>query len=274
MISGWELFLKSWEFHPSVVAGCIMLLAAYLIPARCVFNSKTIMFVLGVLTIFLALVSPIDTIGDDYLFSAHMVQHMMLGIIAPVFIVTGIPQKWVLTWLKSPTVAKVESIFSRPDIALFLANGTFWVWHLPSLYNLTLQNEGVHIAEHLMFMVTGTMLWWPVFKPIPQGRLSPLGAFVYLSINTSLCSLLGIIFTVSDTPYYAGYAHPNDELGALSLIRDRWGLTQIADQKLGGALMWEPAGAIFLWAMMVVMLDWFKRESKVESLEKVTEEQR
>ncbi len=255
-----KLFLISWEFEPTVVIGCIVLLASYLIAVRRKFNAKTINFVLGVLTIFLALVSPIDGLGDDYLFSAHMVQHMMLGIVAPVLLVAGIPTSFVRTWLKFPIVARLEKILGYPPLALIAANFTFWIWHLPVLYNLTLENETIHIIEHMMLLVTGCMLWWPIFKPIPEGRLTHMPAIGYLGIAAVISTILGVIFTISDTPYYEGYAHPHDELGALKMIREDWGLTQLADQKLGGAIMWEPAGAIFLWAIMKVFIDWFKED--------------
>jgi cytochrome c oxidase assembly factor CtaG len=224
------------------------------------FNRKTLNYSLGVLVIFLALVSPIDTLGDDYLFSAHMLQHMMLGIVAPVLLVAGIPASFVQAWLRIPFIAGLENVLGYPPLTLIIANATFWIWHLPVLYNMTLENEAVHIVEHLMFLTTGVMLWWPVFKPVSKGRLTPLGAIVYMAIAAFISTILGIIFTVSDTPYYASYAHPNDELGALKLIREDWGLTQLADQKLGGAIMWEPAGAIFLWAIMVTLVKWFKED--------------
>lgn len=261
-MNGWKLFLISWEFEPSVVIGCLLLWAIYFFAVQFKFNGKTLNYTLGVLVLFLALTSPIDTLGEDYLFSAHMVQHMMLGIIAPLLIVVGLPASLVQTWLRFPLIARLEQILGYPPLALVVANATFWVWHLPTLYNLTLENEVVHIFEHLTFLVTGTMLWWPVFKPVPQGRLTPLPAIIYLGISAFISTILGIIFTVSETPYYDCYAHPDDELGALKLIREEWGLTQLDDQKLGGAIMWEPAGAIFLWAIMKIMVDWFKAESK------------
>jgi cytochrome c oxidase assembly factor CtaG len=261
----WKLFLSSWYFDLPVVIGCALLSIAYLVAKRGKVDGKCITFLLGILTLFLALVSPVDAIGEDYLFSVHMIQHMMLGMIAPVLIVAGIPESFVRAWLKIPFIAILERILGNPLVALFIANATFWVWHLPALYNLTLENDTVHIFEHLLFIITGTMLWWPVFKPIPEGRLAPMPAIIYLGIAASLCTTLGIIFTVSETPYYACYANPSDDLGALKMIRVDWGMTQLDDQKLGGAIMWEPAGAIFLWAIMVAMVEWFKEDEARQS---------
>jgi len=261
-MTAWKLFLSSWDFTPSVVIGCAVLLAVYLFFVRFKFNSKTVNFTLGVLIVFLALVSPVDALGEDYLFSAHMLQHMMLGYVAPPLLVSGMPESFVRSWLRFPPIARLERIFSYAPLALVLGSATFYVWHLPTLYNIALENEVVHVFEHLTFLVTGIILWWPVFKPIPEGRLTALPAIIYMGIAASLGSILGIIFTISDTAFYSFYAHPHDELGALKLIREDWGLTQLDDQKLGGAIMWEPMGAIFLWAMMVVLVDWFKQAEK------------
>ncbi|HEY9773490.1 MAG TPA: cytochrome c oxidase assembly protein [Planktothrix sp.] len=259
----WKLFCTAWEFSPSVVVGCALLLAVYFYAERGKPTRKAVNFTLGVLTIFFALVSPIDTLGDDYLFSAHMVQHMMLGMVAPVLLVAGIPESMARAWLKVPLLARLEKILGNPWLAVILANATFWIWHLPALYNLTLENETVHVIEHMMLMITGTMLWWPVFKPIAEGRLKPMAAIVYMFVAAIPSTALGIIFTMADTPYYSGYAHPDDDLGALRMIREDWGLSQIADQKLGGAIMWEPAGAIYLWAIMVVLVEWFREDNLV-----------
>jgi cytochrome c oxidase assembly factor CtaG len=261
-MTGVETILSAWEFEPSVVLGCPLILTAYLYAVRFRLNFKTINFTLGVLTVFLALTSPIDALGDTYLFSAHMVQHMMLGMIAPVLMVAGIPDFFVVALQKVPVLGSLERILSNPLLAFTIANATFWAWHLPVPYNLTLANEHVHIAEHMMFIVTGAMLWWPVFHPIPERRMHPLPAMLYLAAAAALSTILGIIFTVSETPYYSCYANPDDELGILKMIREDWGINQLADQKMGGAIMWEPAGAIFLWAIMAVMIDWFKSDSK------------
>lgn len=255
----WQL-LSSWEFEPSVVIGCALLWVVYLIAIRFKLNFKTLLYSLGVLSIFLALTSPIDPLADHYLFSAHMLQHMMLGIVAPPLLVAGLPASLVESYLRFPLIAKAERIFGYPPLTLIAGIGTIWLWHLPYLYNLSLENENIHTFEHLMIMVTGTMLWWPVLKPIKEGRLSPMAGLIYLGIASTMGMILGIIFTLSETPFYSYYANPEDELeGALDLIRNKWNLTQLDDQKLGGAIMWEPMGVVFLCAVMAAMVDWFKQ---------------
>jgi putative membrane protein len=202
-----------------------------------------------------------------------MLQHMLLSIVAPPLMVAGLPASMVEAWLRFPIIARMERILSYAPLTLVAWVATIWAWHLPYLYNLALENERIHVFEHLMIIVTGFMLWWPVLKPIQAGRLAPMAALGYMGVAASLGMILGIIFTVADTPFYSFYEHPHDELGALKMIREDWGLTQIEDQKLGGAIMWEPMGAIFLWAILAVLIEWFK-QSKHEVLQKTQESDR
>jgi cytochrome c oxidase assembly factor CtaG len=263
-MSGRELFTSGWEFHPSVVAGCLLLLAAYLVAVRFRVNRITFFFGSGVMVMFLALVSPLDSLGDDYLFSAHMAQHILVDMVVPPLFVLGIPAGMAAAMLRFPPAAWAERILGKPVVAWTLGIATLWIWHLPYLYNATLENKGIHIFEHLTFLVTGTIFWWPVFSPLPERRMTPLGSMIYLSLGAIANALLGIIFTISATPFYSGYANPKDELGALSLIRDTWGLSQIADQQLGGAFMWAFGSVIFFWAIMVMVARWL-RETETQT---------
>jgi cytochrome c oxidase assembly factor CtaG len=254
-----ERILLNWEFEPSIVIGCVLIWGAYLVATRFKLNLKSFSFTLGVLCIFLALTSPIDLLADHYLFSVHMLQHMMIGIIAPPLMIAGLPASIVEAWLRSRVINKVERMLGNPPVALVAGIGTIWFWHLPYFYDLALQNEHVHTFEHIMFIVTGSMLWWPVLNPIAEKRLKPMMAIIYMGIASTLGMILGIIFTLSDTSFYSYYANPEDELeGTLKLIREDWHLTAVDDQKLGGAIMWEPMGCIFLWVIMSALNDWFK----------------
>lgn len=264
-MTAWQLLVTNWELHPSVVIGCVLLLGIYYCAAGFKLNGKAINFTLGVLIIFIALCSPIDELSDDYLFSVHMLQHMLLYLTAPALMIAGLTEPMVQSWLGFPLIARIERILGFPPLALIIAVVTFWAWHFPSLYNATLQNEVIHIFEHITFMIAGAILWWPVFKPIREHRLAPVAAIVYISIAASLDGLLGIIFTIADTPFYASYANPAGEPEAVAMIRKQWGLTQLYDQKLGGSIMWGFGSVIFLWAMMEVMIGWF-REGEEESL--------
>jgi cytochrome c oxidase assembly factor CtaG len=265
-MTGWELFKVSWDWEPSVVAGSVLLLAGRLAAGRFRVERTLLFFAAGVGVMLLALVSPLDTLGDDYLFSAHMMQHILLDLVAPPFFVLGLSADMVRKLLSWPPANRTERIISRPALAWVLGIGTLWLWHLPVLYDATLKSEGIHVFEHLTFLVTGTILWWPVFCPLKERQMPALAAVAYLVLAALANALLGILFTLSSTPYYSGYAHSQDKLRALSLVRNQWGLDQLTDQQLGGAFMWVIGSIIFLAAILAKVTRWYQEtETQPES---------
>lgn len=255
-MNSWMKVISQWHFEPSIVIGCLALLVGYFTATRFKITWKALIFVVGVLIWFVALESPIDEIGEDYLFSVHMLQHMMLEFIGPVFLVAGLTPSVVRGMLKFKPIEVIERILGNPIVALATATVVMLFWHIPRFYDIALENGPIHIFEHLTFMASGIMLWWPVFKPIPEGRFGPLLGAGYLSLACFLASIPGMIFTISDAPFYTAYAHPKDELGILSLIREQWGIGQLEDQKLGGAVMWVLCTMNFLWAVMALIVEW------------------
>jgi len=253
-----QLVTQTWEFHPSVVIGTLLLLIGYLAAVRFRMDRSTAFFSAGLAVMFVALVSPLDPLSDDYLFSAHMLQHILLDFIAPALFVLGLPAALIERWMRIPFMDFAERILGTPVLAWCLGIFTLWAWHLPAFYNATLTSEAVHIFEHLTFLVTGTILWWPVLTPLNRRRLQPMRGVVYLTLAALFNGILGIIFTVSDTAYYPAYAHPEDEIGALSLIRESWGLDPLNDQKLGGAIMWVGGSMILFWAIMALVVRWYR----------------
>lgn len=262
-MSAWDLFKRGWDWHPSVVAGSFALLGGYLTAVRCREGRSALLFGSGVLVMLLALVSPLDPLGDDYLFSAHMAQHILLDLLAPALFVLGFPPRLGRRLLAVPWVAAAERVLRQPGLAWLLGVGTLAIWHMPGLYDATLDSEGVHIFEHLTFLVTGTIFWWPALGPLPLHRLPPLTAVVYLALGAMANAVLGIVLTLAGTPFYAGYANPRDELGALGLIREQWGISQVVDQQLGGALMWVVGSLIFLGAIAIALVRWARGEAEV-----------
>ena len=252
-MTGWELFKSSWDWEPTVVGGCAALLASYLTAVRLRFDKKTVYFTSGMAVLFLALVSPLDALGDDYLFSAHMLQHILLDLVAPPLLLLGMPKWMFVKALRWPPAAWLERVARVPMVAWVLGAGTLWIWHLPLFYNATLESESIHVFEHLTFLVTGTIFWWPILMPFEDRRMAPVPAMVYLVLASGPNALLGIVLTLANTAFYSPYLHPKDELGALSLIRDKWGLEPVIDQQLGGALMWVIGSVVFFWGVMAMV---------------------
>jgi cytochrome c oxidase assembly factor CtaG len=257
-MTGWRLLISAWDWEPSVVAGCAALLLAYFAALRFRFPKVAWYFTAGIIVLLLALVSPLDTLGDTYLFSAHMLQHILLILIVPPLLLLGMPRDLAQRVLRRPHVGRAERVLSRPVLAWTLGVGTMWLWHWPPLYNATLANEVIHIAEHLMFLVTATIFWWPVIGPIEEFRLSPLRAVVYVFSACVAHTVLAILLTFSPLGMYPAYLQPVDTLNILPLLRDRWGLTPRADQQWGGLLMWVPACLVYLSVLLATLARWYR----------------
>lgn len=253
----WQLLAVTWNWQPSVLLGCTAVTVGYLATLHFRFSKVVPFFVTGILLLLLASVSPLDTLSHTYLFSAHMLQHLLFVLIVPPLLLEGIP-----TWLARRTlrwsfVRRTEQMLGQPLVAWLAGAGAMWIWHLPALHNAASESVGIHIAEHMSLLVMGTMFWWPVIAPVTEKRLAPLCAVLYLFSACVACTLLGIILTFAPPGLYPAYLHPHDTLGVLPLLRHSWGLSPAIDQQLGGLLMWVPACLVYLSAIIAVLVRWY-----------------
>jgi cytochrome c oxidase assembly factor CtaG len=131
---------------------------------------------------------------------------------------------------------------------------------VPLFFNAALANEGLHVFQHLSFLVTGVIFWWPVLTPVEGHRMAPLGAICYLFGACLSCSLLGAALTFARPGLYPSYLNPDDRLGILPLLRDQWGLDPRNDQQLGGLLMWIPGCFVYLTAILTTVAHWYGAE--------------
>ncbi len=252
----WRLLTTAWDGEPSVLIGCTALVAYYVAMTRRRPSRQAGCFFAGVFVLLFAQCSPLDALGDTYLFSAHMIQHLLLLLIVPPLLILGIPSWLAERWLAMPRVRRAERLLRQPAIAWLLGLGAMYVWHAPALYNATLAHAGIHIVEHLCFLVTGVIFWWPVCAPLPESRYAPLPAMLYLFTAAVAGSLLGIILTFASPGLYPAYLHPVDTRGFLSLIRDGWGVSPAVDQQFGGLIMWVPGGLVYLGAIIGTFARW------------------
>lgn len=251
-----KLLFTAWDFEWSINAGCVFALMLYFWKVQASLWHR-VSFVLGIVVLFLSLQSPLDLLGDTYLFSAHMAQHLFLILIVPPLFLLGISEREVRSWLRAPSVAGVERILGNPYVGWLAGVSTMTLWHIPVLYNYALAHEEVHIFQHLMFLVTATMFWWPVLHPVPERRLATGPAVGYLFAAAAENSVLGITLTFMPVGHYPAYLHPADQFGVLNLIRDDWGISPALDQRLGGLLMWIPGCSIYFIAILALIANWY-----------------
>jgi cytochrome c oxidase assembly factor CtaG len=273
VMSTWEMLGATWNWHPSVLIGCAALVSTYLTAGRRLAVPlppvRFTLFASGLVVLLLSLVSPLDTLGDRYLFSVHMLQHLLLVLVVPPLLLGGLPPSLVDALLTYPRIARLEHILGNPLLAWPAAMGTLWIWHLPTLYNTALLYPGIHILQHLTFLITATMFWWPVIvAPHGQWRLSVPAAILYLFSGSAANAVLGIILTFASVGLYPLYLNPAAHLDVAffqpsqvaaieQVIRGGWGLSAASDQQIGGLLMWIPGGLAYLLAVCGILARWY-----------------
>jgi len=243
---------RQWDLHPSVVIGLALLGGLYVYlgglaaPRRRVASFAGALLVLGV-----SLNGPLHNLSDGYLFSAHMVQHLVLTLVFPPLLLYGTPAWVVQPLLRPHWVRRLARWATRPLAAGTLFSVPITLWHFPQFYEAALEHHALHIVQHLVFLATGVVMWWPVLSPSPElPRASYLTQLLYLFALGLPMSVAGALITLSGAVLYPFYA----------TAPRVWGLAPLADQQLGGLGMWV-GGTIYLWvAATVVWFRWSARE--------------
>jgi len=213
-------------------------------------------FAAGWTAMIVALVSPLDALSE-ILFSAHMVQHEVLILVAAPLAVLGRPLAvlvWALPpagrdragrWARAPAVASAWSLLTAPLAVCLLHAAILWLWHLPSLYQATLDDDWIHACQHLCFFASAALFCWSLV----HGRFGRLGygAGVLYVFATSLHSgVLGALLTFAPRLWYPIY----------EARTAGWGLSALEDQQLAGLIMWVPAGVVFLLLGLALFAAW------------------
>jgi putative membrane protein len=245
-----EFLQIGWTWYPSVMIGFGLwsLLYAWANRGKRTPPIQQVAFHLGTLVGLIALVSPLDELGDEYLFSAHMVQHLLLMFVTaplwligtPGWLVDGIiPKRWdgLVKRLASPMSAFVAFV------------GVMWFWHIPAVYEMAQESETIHIFEHLTFIGSALVGWWPVAGAATSrvSKPSPPVRMLYLFLMAIPCTGLAAVLTFARTPLYPYYV----------TAPRIFGLSAVQDQHLGGLLMWLPTHMFLLLAIGITFFKWF-----------------
>jgi putative membrane protein len=203
-------------------------------------------FAAAMLVLLAALVSPIDRLGEDYLFSAHMVQHILLGDIAPLLLLLSLSRVIMrpATRRFSRLERRLGALASPPAfIALWLA--LIYFWHVPALYDAALEHTAVHALEHACFFTAGVAVWWPLIQPVPmRRRMTGLQPLMYIFAAKVGLAALGIYLAWSQSLAYDWYAR----------VPRIWGLSAIEDQNVGGAVMLVEQSIVLVIVMVVLLV--------------------
>jgi putative membrane protein len=255
---------SAWQFTPGVVIPLALTALLYVRGARLsrgISSCRAALFWSGWIVLTLSLVSPLHSLGE-VLFSAHMVQHELLILAAaPLLVLSrplvpllwGLPFEWRRTagrWSKVWAVERTWRGLTAPSAAWLLHAVALWAWHAPGMFQATLTSEWAHTAQHLSFLGTALLFWWSLFYT--HGRLSYGASFLYVFTTSVHTSILGALLTFAPSLWYPAYGERTAA----------WGISPLADQQIGGLVMWIPAGIVYLGLGLLLFARWL-RESDV-----------
>jgi cytochrome c oxidase assembly factor CtaG len=250
-----------WQFAPVVTASVAVLAILYLVgiarvrrrhPARPWPALRSLSFFAGLLAVVLATESSIGAY-DDVLFSVHMVQHLMLIMVAPPLMVAGRPVTLLLhasrnplhTWTKTVIRSRVVSAVTCPPVAAILYAATIVGTHLTGFMNLTLQHEGIHDAEHVLYLVVGYLYFLPLLGSEPiRWKMSFPSRFLLLALSMPVDTFVGVVLLQANHELFGAYAKTGRT----------WGPSLLSDLHAGGAIMWVGGDAIMFVLVLCVFV--------------------
>jgi putative membrane protein len=243
--------LGDWHLDPLQLAPLLLVGIGYALRARTlrlrgqpVARWRRFSFGLGLAIAFLALASPLHELGDERLFSAHMLQHVLLGDLAPLALVLGLTGPLLRPVLAVPTLARLRAL-AHPLVALPLWALNLYVWHLPVLYEAALEHDAVHALEHVCFFGFGALMWAPVIEVLPGPAWFGTGwKLGYIVVVRVVETILGNIFFWAGSVFYGTYER----------AERIWGLSALADQGTAGAIMMIEGSVVTIGALAWLFL--------------------
>ena len=207
-------------------------------------NCRIVYLLAGLGVFVLTLMSPLNALAAGYLFSAHMLQHILLLLIVPALLLMSLP--------RSVSLGPRSWLISNPFIGWISGVGAMWLWHARPLCNAAVSSQLVNAVQISSLLLLGAIFWRQILAPREEERMSPPGAVLYLFSACVACSILGILITFSPVSVCPIYAQPMaDRLGILNLIQSNWGITPDKDQQIGGLLMWVPMCLVYLARLLL-----------------------
>jgi putative membrane protein len=243
--------LTSWSFDPLQLGPLALAGLAYGLRVRTLRRRnapppgwRVVVFSLGIVLLVLAFASPIAAIGERELFSFHMLQHVVLGDLAPLCLLAGLTGTILRPVLALRPVERLR-VLANPAVALPVWAANLYVWHVPFLYEAAVRHSAVHALEHVCFFTAGLIMWLPVLETLPAPEWFGTGAKLgYIAVVRLVETLLGNVLLWSGSVFYPVYA-TGGEL---------WGVSPERDQSLAGAVMMLEGSLVTIAALAWLFL--------------------
>ena len=205
---------------------------------------RIVLFSLGIALLVLAFASPVAAVGERELFSFHMLQHVVIGDLAPLCLLGGLTGPILRPLLALRPVERLR-VLANPVVALPIWAANLYVWHVPFLYEAAVEHSAVHALEHISFFTAGLIVWLPVLETLPAPEWFGTGAkLAYIAAVRVVETVLGNVFVWSGAVFYAIYDQ-GDEL---------WEISPLQDQGLAGAVMMIEGSIVTIVALAWLFL--------------------
>ncbi|WP_299462631.1 cytochrome c oxidase assembly protein [uncultured Gimesia sp.] len=264
MSSYFDLTSGLWKWSSPVWLLVLSLVGLYIIFHHRALGKRIVFFAFAMFALALAYVSPIGVLSDGYLFSAHVIQHLILLLIVPLFLLLSLSESETEALFRHPFMNRLGSVMAVPFVGWLSGLGVMWFWHVPSFCNASTENYALGVFRDATFLLAGLAFWWPIFSPLKRFHLSSSLAVIYLFSACLGCTLLGIYITFTVISVCPAFANPVDRLGIMHFLYDQ-GMTPATDQRLGGLLMWVPPCSLYVCAIMVVLKRWYAEMDQLTS---------
>lgn len=252
--------IDPWRFqlHPEVWILVAFLTGSYIYMVRvigpkavppgqpAVSRKNIVSFVAAMAMLWVASDWPMHDIGEEYLYSVHMLQHMALSFFLPPLVLLATPEWLLRVLIGHGRFQRFVNFVTRPVIAAVIFNTVVIVTHIPGVVAASIDTGPIHYSVHFAVVIASLIMWMPVVGPLPELQLTPMGKIIYLFVQSLVPTIPAAWLTFADNAVYKSYDQP---------VRV-WGLSVVHDQQLAGAIM-KTGGGIFLWAIIIFLF--FKR---------------
>jgi len=257
--------VSDWNFDPVLLAALLAFLGGYLLvigPLRERFGlgeaispRKLILFISGWLVLALSVLSPLDTIGRRYLFTASALQLLLITSLAAPLLLAGLPEGLVARFLPTEALRKMTRGFWFAFSAVVIFNGAILIWQVEPLFEASLQNDGLHNLRLLTLLIVGIINWWPLLTPLDRHTrfASPFQIF-YIAAESVPLDLFGLACIFVSQVFYPTYAD----------APRIFGISAMANQALAGGLLAIPSNLFDLILMSVVFFGWVERSDRAQ----------
>ncbi len=261
-----EILIDYWHWNIPAMLIIALLIIFHIISNGYRLKWKSINFFIGIVLFFFITFSPLDFLGHYYLFSAHMVQHIILLLIIPPLLITGTDKKFLLKLFSRQKTRKFGSVLFYPVVAWLFGVLSMWIWHAPLLFRAMMHSTTVHVVEIISLLIFGIIFAWPIFTPLSLRKLNPLSGSLYLFSACIGCTILGILITFAPEGYYSVYMSGSNP-AIINFLQTDMGISPAADQQAAGLIMWVPACLVYLTIIMILMARWYKVRDEESDLE-------